>query len=93
MRVLLYCLDEKRWFMYYDPFGDPPGAMAYRTGRAYFTRFARWAKHFDSARDAHAFWMQVHPTDPTRPDGKPNRPLTAYTVEVVPRERAFRTTD
>lgn len=27
-------------------------------------------------------WRLVDPRDPVRPDGKPNRPLTAFTVEM-----------
>ena len=29
-------------------------------------------------------WRRVSARAPVRPDGKPNRPLTAYTVEVLP---------
>jgi hypothetical protein len=29
---------------------------------------------------AMARWQSVHALDPVRPDGKPNRPLTAFTV-------------
>jgi hypothetical protein len=29
---------------------------------------------------AHALWSAVDPRNPIRPDGKPNRPLTAFTV-------------
>jgi hypothetical protein len=33
-----------------------------------------------SMADAHRMWVAVDPRNPTRPDGKPNRPLTAFTV-------------
>lgn len=39
---------------------------------------------FSTAADALAYWSQTDPYRPVRPDGKPNRPLTAYTMEVVP---------
>lgn len=39
---------------------------------------------FDTVADALALWRQVSTVWPKRPDGKPNRPLTAFTVEVVP---------
>jgi hypothetical protein len=41
------------------------------------------AKHYPSHADALAEWLRVDPRQPTRPwDGKPNRPLTAYTVSI-----------
>lgn len=42
---------------------------------------------FPDAGAAAEFWRQPSRTRPFRPDGKPNRPLTAYTVEIVRRER------
>jgi hypothetical protein len=35
---------------------------------------------FDDPKDALELWRK---TDGTRPDGKPNRPLTAFTVEFI----------
>lgn len=40
------------------------------------------AKQFPSAVEAVEYWQAVDPTNPIRPDGKPNRPLTAFTVEI-----------
>lgn len=40
------------------------------------------AKKFPSAREAMEEWRRISRSVPTRPDGKPNRPLTAFTVEV-----------
>lgn len=40
------------------------------------------ARQFDSAAAALEYWRRPSTVTPTRPDGKPNRPLTAYTVEV-----------
>jgi hypothetical protein len=49
------------------------------------------AKQFASIAEAHDFWRQQSSTHPLRDDGKPNRPLTAYTVSIfsldVPPER------
>jgi hypothetical protein len=42
------------------------------------------AKRFDSMQDALDYWRQQHGL---RLDGKPNRPLTAFTVNVVPIEQ------
>lgn len=39
---------------------------------------------FDSFADAMAFWRQTSTVRPTRPDGQPNRPLTAFTVAIEP---------
>jgi hypothetical protein len=41
------------------------------------------AMRFDSPADAFAFWKkQAAPPYHHRPDGKPNRPLTAFSVEI-----------
>lgn len=44
------------------------------------------AMRFTDAAHLHRVWTQVPAADPVRPDGKPNRPLTAFTVstEVIP---------
>jgi len=39
---------------------------------------------FGDARAAFECWQQVLRSRPVRPDGKPNRPLTAFTVAIVP---------
>lgn len=39
------------------------------------------AKTYATVTDAHAEWTRIDPRQPTRPDGRPNRPLTAFTVE------------
>ena len=43
----------------------------------------RDAKRFDTQEEATAYWQQVNERQPERPwDGKPNRPLTAFSTEV-----------
>lgn len=42
------------------------------------------ALHFPSVTAASEFWKQIDPRQPTRPDGKPNRPLTAFSVTLEP---------
>jgi hypothetical protein len=37
---------------------------------------------FPTAAEAMRFWQQQSAAVPLRPDGKPNRPLSAYTVEI-----------
>lgn len=48
-----------------------------------FTAARAQAKRFADKAEAMEAWRGVNQVEPTRPDGKPNRPLTAYTVEIV----------
>lgn len=41
------------------------------------------AMKFESKLDAIIQYREIHPDYPYRDDGKPNRPLTAFTVEIV----------
>lgn len=38
---------------------------------------------FATAGEAFALYRSISRTKPFRPDGKPNRPLTSYTVEII----------
>jgi hypothetical protein len=49
-------------------------------GLASFTTDPAKAKKFSSQLDAMEYWKTISRTVPRRPDGKPNRPLTAYHV-------------
>jgi hypothetical protein len=40
------------------------------------------AKRYPDAAAAWAEWKRVSATHPTRPDGKPNRPMTAFTIKI-----------
>ena len=42
------------------------------------------AKRFETLVEFQAEWARVCQREPTRADGKPNRPLTAFTVSTVP---------
>jgi hypothetical protein len=53
-------------------------------GRGWWTTRLGNALHFDDPGAAMAFWKTQSRTVPLRDDGKPNRPLTAFTVEIVP---------
>jgi hypothetical protein len=46
--------------------------------------FIKDAKQFPDRVTAHEFWRQQSNVTPIRPDGKPNRPLTYFNVELVP---------
>lgn len=52
-------------------------------GAVVLTNYEDDAKEFDTPRDALEFWNQQSRTKPLRPDGRPNRPLTAFTMEVI----------
>ena len=52
---------------------DDPNNWRFSTDRAE-------AKLFPSLKDALDFYHQRSARMPTRPDGKPNRPLTAFTI-------------
>jgi hypothetical protein len=55
-------------------------------GRLTLTSDPTRARVFGDAGEALAFWMQTSRTVPVRDtDGKPNRPLTCFTVDVSPR--------
>lgn len=43
----------------------------------------RTAHRFEHAAEALEYWRRIAPRHQWRPDGEPNRPLTAYTVEVI----------
>lgn len=62
---------------------DPDGGLD-RGGRAEWTVNPRRALVFPSAREGFEAWRAVPRARPIRPDGKPNRPLTAYTVTFDP---------
>lgn len=62
----------------YDP--DAHDGRGVITG----TRQREHALQFADPGAALACWRQTSKVRPLRPDGRPNRPLTAYTVEVQP---------
>jgi hypothetical protein len=58
-----------------------PDAMCGR-GKVVATPHVEEALQFESTTEAHRFWAQASTVQPLRTDGKPNRPLTAYCVEM-----------
>lgn len=46
------------------------------------TPYQKQAKRFPDKAEAFEAWKGVNQVDPVRPDGAPNRPLSAYTVEI-----------
>jgi hypothetical protein len=65
---------------YRDP--DDVTTPAWFVGQALWTDDPARARRFDQAMDAWRCYTTVSTTQPTRPDGKPNRPLTAFTILV-----------
>lgn len=55
-------------------------------GEVFWTVERDKAMRFDSPGAALAYWKTQSATIPLRPDGKPNRPLTAFAAEIVPAE-------
>jgi hypothetical protein len=69
-----------------NPWQGPRGQflMTYHpSGFSEWTSDVQRAMTFESHGAAIALYRSTHPTQPTREDGRPNRPLTAFTVEVV----------
>lgn len=60
---------------------DPDGMDG--AGVATWSRDAARAMTFDSVEAASSTYRMVSVVKPFRDDGRPNRPLTAYTVELV----------
>lgn len=59
-------------------------------GFAELTADVTKAKTFPNAAAAMAYWRRQSTVRPLRADGKPNRPLTAYTMECCTKEEACR---
>lgn len=74
-------LDEPEWLVSFDPNDHAPG-KPYPTGFCYSDIDPAKAKRFKNKVDAWQFWNIQSDKVPFRPDGKPNKPLTAFTVEI-----------
>jgi hypothetical protein len=55
-------------------------------GSFVLTRNRNEARQFETATEAMLYWQRPSTIRPVREDGKPNRPLTAFTVAVQPLE-------
>ena len=66
---------------------DPDGNSGF--GDVRFVRDVCDAMHFDSMSEAAQLVNATSTVRPVRPDGLPNRPLTAYTVSVYGVSRAL----
>jgi hypothetical protein len=72
---------DDQYIVEFDPGrdGTEPGTGRFMRCHLVTTPDIREATVFD-AMDAIKLWRSVDPREPTRPDGKPNRPLTAWSV-------------
>jgi hypothetical protein len=57
-------------------------------GDAMFTYDKEEAIKFEIKADAMKYWLQVPKSRPKRKDGRPNRPLTAFTIEIFDFDKA-----
>jgi hypothetical protein len=60
-----------------------PDVDEYGLGRVESTDDIARALQFPSTLEAGEFWKQQSRVHPLRDDGKPNRPLTAFSIEFV----------
>lgn len=70
------CPHEDEWLESFDH--DAYNGRGYGT----FTRKINHAKRFASKAEAFEFWGRQSAVKPLRPDGRPNKPLTALTIEI-----------
>lgn len=80
MRGLVIAPPE--WLYAFDPDGGDWN-VAYPTGHMESGVDSNKAMRFDTRAEAIALWKKTSTRTPLRPDGKPNRPLSAFTVEIV----------
>lgn len=71
-----YCPFAGQYLAWYDPNKESI------TDLGGFTKDVNKAMRFASVGEALEVWKRVREVDPIRPDGKLNRPLTAFSMEV-----------
>ena len=75
---------DGQWVTEYDPSRDGTGPNGEPMNcHLLTTPDPTLAKQY-STTEALEVWRKVDSRQPRRPDGQPNRPLTAYTVEIGP---------
>jgi hypothetical protein len=70
------CPHAGQWLAHFDH--DAFGGQ----GWGEFTDKINHAKRFDTFEEAMAFWNKQSTVMPLRPDGRPNKPLTALTATI-----------
>ncbi len=72
----------KTWVKSFDPDFQPKGYKGPKTGYIETTVIRSEAMKFETMAIAHQLYMTKSSKVPVRPDGKPNRPMTAFTVVI-----------
>jgi hypothetical protein len=62
--------------------------MDHGRGCLYTTENLEEAMLFTSRWNAHEFWLRKSEKYPIRPDGHPNRPMSAFTVSIMKKKEA-----
>lgn len=73
---------EGQYLEWFDLDAHAPG-RSYPTGQVGFTPTLARALCFDTLEQALEVWNGQSTSAPMRPDGKPNKPLTAFTMNVM----------
>lgn len=80
IRIVADALGDQREAGKYILSFDPQYPHPLGIGKLELTKSIEMAQKFPNLELAMAFWKQQSPTVPLRDDGRPNRPLTAYTI-------------
>lgn len=83
MKYVIMFPHDDSYLLSYDPNAHAPG-RPHPTGDVVVTKYIEKAMKFDKREDAFALWKTQSTAVPLRLDGKPNRPLTAFTITVEP---------
>ena len=70
------CPHANHWLQHFDHEADNG------QGHGVFTLDPDYAMRFPSAAEAMQFWNRQSKVRPRRPDGRPNKPMTALTVVI-----------
>lgn len=81
MKYVIRDVVSEQYLKTFDPDVHAPD-QPYPTGRAEWTDKTDEALVFANHTDALLLWKTQATVTPLRPDGRPNRPLTAFTVTV-----------
>ena len=77
------CPFDGQFLVEYDPERDGTDPRGWpMMAHIVCTPHIRDARRFTDFGEAHRVWTRTCRRDPVRPDGKPNRPLTAFTVSI-----------
>lgn len=81
-RMRIFSLNGKNFLGFLKAFDPELNAPDYPTGAVEVTPDPGEAILFKSQSDAFVLWRARSKSVPNRPDGYPNRPLTAYSIQI-----------